>query len=282
MSSIATRVKAERTNRWLLIGALAFAIVTGVLVFAALSSFGGDSGKSTESAVGQSVVVAKQNITANQKITADMVEVAKVSGTTLDNPASNTAAVIGKVARSEIVQGQPISLSVLALTDNTKDCGLACILPKDKPGIALQGNEVALVAGFVQPGDRVNVIGVFHEKRGDQDITRVETILQNVEVMAVAQASVEPVASSDASGTPVADTGSSVGVTSARPEDVKPNPHAGTVTLALTPDDGQLLIAARSRGEITLTLQPLGEQPGAPPAPTYYDQFGPLAQLPRR
>mgnify|MGYP003501632272 CR=1 FL=1 len=37
MSSIAARAQDERTNRWLLIGAAALALITGILAFAAVA-----------------------------------------------------------------------------------------------------------------------------------------------------------------------------------------------------------------------------------------------------
>lgn len=284
MSSIAEGANSERTNRWLLIGAAVLAIVTGVLVFVMLANFGdGNNTKTTPAAsgAGSEVLVAKQTIKAGQRITAEMVDPVKVSGPAVAGAATDKALVIGKVSEGDIVQGQVVSLSQITLPQ-TKACGLACILPADKIGITLQGNEIALVAGFVQPGDRVNVIGSFKEKRADKDVTRVETILQNVEVMAVAQKSVEAASGVDANGTPVPQTGSAVGVTSNRASDVKPDPGAGNVTVALSREDGQLLVAARANGEITLTLQPLNIEPGPIPPPTYYDEFGPLTGLPRR
>ena len=284
MSSVAAGANSERTNRWLLIGAAALAILTGVLLFVALANFGSSDSKKIAPAVsstGSEVLVAKQTIKAGQRITPEMVDSVKVSGPAVADAAKDKTLVIGKVSEGDIVQGQVISLSQITVPQ-AKACGLACILPTDKIGIALQGNEIALVAGFVQPGDRVNVVGSFKEKRGEKDVTRVETILQNVEVMAVAQKSVQAASGVDAKGTPVPQTGSAVGVTSSRASDVKPDPSAGNVTVALSREDGQLLVAARANGEITLTLQPLNIEPGPVPPPTYYDEFGPLTGLPRR
>ena len=145
----------------------------------------------------------------------------------------------------------------------------------------------------IQEGDRVNILGVFEEDRSnvnvpgateddDDKITRVELLLQNVEVLAVAQEPVEAVASVNAEGTPVPQLDRAVGNTAIRPDDVEPNPDAGSVTLALTPQDVQLLAAARARGTLVLALRPLGEEGTIESQPFYFDQFGPLPALPRR
>ncbi len=285
MSSVAAGAKnEERTNRWLLIGAAVLAVLAGVLVFAALSNVGGSGDNAAKPAAGDvSVLVAARTIKTNEKITADMLKTVSVPASQqVTNPATVSSSVVGKVARTEIVEGQQISLLQVSLSDKDVNLGLAAQLPKDKVGFTLAANEISNVAGFVQAGDHVNVTGVFKEKRGEQDITRVETVLQNVEVLAVAQAAVAPVSSVDAQGTPIAQTGDAVGSTSKRPEDVKPNPAAGSVTLALSPEAAQLLAAARDRGQIFLQLRPLGENGTQPIDPTYYDQFGPLGPLPRR
>lgn len=284
MSSVTAGAKnEERTNRWLLIGAAALAVLAGILIFVALSNIGGSDSKPKAAAGDVNVLVAGRTIKANDTITADMLKTISVAASAkVVNAATDQSSVVGRIARTEIVQGQQISLEQLSLTNKDTKLGLAAQLPKDKVGFALGANEIAIVSGFVQAGDHVNVTGVFKEDRGGKDITRVETILQNVEVLAVAQAAVEPVASVDAQGTPVAQTGEAVGTTSTRPEDVKPNPGAGSVTLALTPGDAQILAAARSRGEIFLQLRPLGDNDTPPIDPTYYDEFGLLGPLPRR
>jgi pilus assembly protein CpaB len=280
----------ERTNRWLLIGAALLAVLAGVLVFAALTNVGGGGDDEAKPAAGGdvTVLVAARTIKPNEKITADMFKTVSVPASQqVANPATVGSSVVGKVARTEIIEGQQISLAQVSLSDKDVNLGLAVQLPKDKVGIALGANEISLVAGFVQAGDRVNVMGVFKETRDlpgrpDVELTRVELILQNVEVLAVAQDPVAPVSAVDAEGTPIAQTGSAVGSTSTRPEDVEPNPSAGSVTLALTLADAQVLAAARSQGDIFMQLRPLGENDTQPIEPTYYDEFGLLGLLPRR
>lgn len=285
MSSVAAGMKnEERTNRWLLIGAAVLAVLAGVLVFAALTNVGGGGGDEAKPVAGDvSVLIAVRTIKTNEKITADMLKTVDVpESQQVVNAATVVSSVVGKVARTEIIEGQQISLTQVSLSDKDVNLGLAAQLPKDKIGFALGANEIAIVAGFVQAGDHVNVIGVFKEERNDKEITRVETILQNVEVLAVAQDPVSPVSAVDAEGTPIAQTGNAVGSTSSRPEDVKPNPKAGSITLALTMADAQILAAARARGDIFTQLRPLGENGTQIIEPTYYDEFGLLGLLPRR
>lgn len=287
MSSIASGASSERTNRWLLIGAIVLALLTGVLVFAALANFGGsDEGTTKTTTAGDArVLVASETIPANTKIKEGMFEEQKLAEDALvPSAASDKTQVIGQVTRFEILKNQQISLSHLAVNDNTDENCLPCVIPDGMVGITLQGNEIALVAGFVRPGDYVDVMGTFSEKRGETDVTRVETVLGHVKVVARgSDESTKPVPPSTANEGEGASGTSSEGRTDVAPKDVKPDPSAGNVTVVLSPEDAQLLAAARKNGDVFLVLLPVGAEPPAElPAPTYYDEFGPLGALPRR
>jgi Flp pilus assembly protein CpaB len=94
------------------------------------------------------------------------------------------------------------------------------------------------VGGFVKPRDRVDVIATYG--RGDK--AGVETVLQNVEVLAVGtRVKEEPV--------PVSGQDKASGMES-------PGGKA-TVTLAVTPIEAERLALAADEGKLTLSLRPV-------------------------
>jgi pilus assembly protein CpaB len=103
--------------------------------------------------------------------------------------------------------------------------GIENLLPPGMRAVALKVNAASVVAGFVLPNSRVDVVQVL--RHGDQSST--QTILQNMLVLA------------------------SDGMKD-RPED-KQNNLASTVTLAAKPEDAQKLRLAEAIGELSLSLR---------------------------
>jgi pilus assembly protein CpaB len=107
--------------------------------------------------------------------------------------------------------------------------GLSYVLPKDKRAMTIAVNEVVGVAGFVFPGDHVDVVGTV---RGEGDLNMTKIVLQNVEVVAIAQ-KVEQKPGED--------------------------PRVTTsATLAVTPDQAESLAQIDNNGRVRLALRPHG------------------------
>jgi pilus assembly protein CpaB len=262
MATVAQRIpNPERTNRWLLIGAAALALLAGVLVFAALNATSGDDNKSSSSAVAgdRTVLVAKDTIAPNTRITADMFEETKVGADALVVGAiTDPTAAIGKVARTQILKGEQLSTARVAASTaaNAKDdLSFRDTVPPGMRGLTIKVDETKGVAGLLVAGDRVDIIATFKDKVGDTEFAHVETILQNVEVLSVEQEHLEPLASVDAQGTPIA-TNTSDGVLGDRPKDPKTGKSPSSVTLAVAPDEAQLILAAQAKAELTLVVRP--------------------------
>lgn len=119
---------------------------------------------------------------------------------------------------------------------------LAASLDKGMRAVALNVNAASTAGGFITPGDMVDVIVTF-AIRGDRDeeeLTRQvvqryisETVLENVQVMAIDQQSAKP------------DNGSKVG---------------RTVTLAVSNKGARELMLASQMGELSLALRALGDE----------------------
>jgi pilus assembly protein CpaB len=281
MSSIAAGANPERTNRWLLIGAAALAVLAGVLIFVALNAASDDSGSKSTKATGgnETVLVAKNTVDANTRLTADMFDTVSVPQSIMVvNPVSNTTSIVGTVTRNQILKGQQLSFDQIGQSLGQQEDQIAFSITEGWRGFAVPVSASQIVAGLIVPDDRVDVIMTYTEKRGDQDITRVETILQNIRVLALAQTTVENQPTLNAQGTPIAqDPTKTLGM---RPNDVKPDPSAGTATLELTPDQVQQLTAAMAKGNLSLALRGVGDDKPVQMTPYYQNQFGVLPQAP--
>jgi Flp pilus assembly protein CpaB len=279
MSSI-TATNPERTNRWLLIGGVALAVITGILVFAAVANFGEDDGESAVVTEGDnSVLVATEDIAAGTKLEEDMFRTATFATDDLIvNPLSDAEAIVGQTVARDLLRGQQLSRNYLVTgTDDTEQV-LSVKLPDGHRAIGLPADEVKTYGGLLLPGDRVDVILTFTEKESAADNARtflvVRTVLQNVLVMAREQTQVAIVGGVPTEGEEE-DQGSNAPPSGldAIPDDVDTGEGIGVVTLALTPEDSQRIVQALEMGEITLALRKLGDEGVAPVEDLRIEQF---------
>jgi pilus assembly protein CpaB len=248
-----------RGSRGLLILALITGLVAAILVFVGLNQGGGSDNANTESAVTTSaVVVAKSDIAAGTTITADMLKVIEVPDSLLvRNAFSDTQRAVGETARYPIAAGEQLTLARVG--PKIEGDGLNFVVPEGKRGIAVKVDEITGVGGLILPGDRVDVIAVIREQSAVND--RVVTVLQDVEVLAVAQSALEPVpaaADNDAATQSEPDVSSTT--SGQPPENPEPQPSARTVTLALTPEQVQLLALVQEEGSVYLSLRHFGDK----------------------
>jgi pilus assembly protein CpaB len=137
--------------------------------------------------------------------------------------------VANRVAVTPIFAGEQVLTPKLATPGVS--VGLSYVLPKDKRAMTIAVNEVVGVAGFVFPGDHVDVVGTVRGEGGD-DLNMTKIVLQNVEVLAIAQK-----------------------------VDQKPgeDPRVTTsATLAVTPDQAESLAQIDNYGRVRLALRPHG------------------------
>jgi pilus assembly protein CpaB len=211
-------------------------------------------------------VVAKTDIPARTKITASMVDVKLVAPESRSSLAYNDAtAVIGQVTRFPIAANeQVLSTKVVSLTGTAGAAkALSFVVPRGKRAMAVTVSQVVSAGGLVLPGDYVDILVVYDVKfqsdpknpasREEEKAFLVMTLLQNIEVLAVSQTVVDVVPEA----TPVA--GQRV-----RNTESKPDPEAITVTLALTPEQAQILFLAESNGKIRMAVRSFGDGDEAP------------------
>jgi pilus assembly protein CpaB len=184
-----------------------------------------------------------------------MVEVRRVgSGAVSELSFNDPSQVIDQITRYPIVANEQVLSSKIvaaATSRNVAGRSLSYTIPEGKRAVAIPATEVSDVGGLVLPGDYVDVLVVydveFEERTADNFL--VQTLLQNVEVLAVAQAVVDTV-SSEVPG----ENGQRV-----RNTDAGPNAEAATITLAVTPEEAQKLVLAQTNGEVRLSLRAFGD-----------------------
>jgi pilus assembly protein CpaB len=134
-----------------------------------------------------------------------------------------TSAQEPRRARRSMVAGEPVLRS--KVSDFGEKVTIADIIDPTKRAMAIRVDDVSGVAGFVTPGDRVDVLLT---RRLDTDDMITTTVLQGIVVRGTDQ---------------LAD------------EDLdKPN-VARTVTVEVTPDEAQRLALAQQAGSLSLTLR---------------------------
>jgi pilus assembly protein CpaB len=171
--------------------------------------------------------------------------------------------VAGRVALTTLLKGEPILEPKLAST--TAGSGLAALLPDGMRAVAVRVDDVVGVAGFIHPGDQVDVIVTMKpsDTSGVPPVSKI--ILQRIRVLAV--------------GKDLADTGSGREKAVAATVATLMVDSEESEKLALAATKGSILLALRNRvdveevatpGMVPPTLlagAPSGEKPRPPPPP---------------
>jgi pilus assembly protein CpaB len=142
--------------------------------------------------------------------------------------------VVGKITRSDILAGETIRKERLLVKD--EKLGLPFMIPQGLRGMTVAVDEVVGVAGFLKPGDLVDVLVTFNVDIFEQKLTA--TILQGIQVLGVAQ-DLEAVNNN---------------------ETAKKGKVVSSVTLAVTPEQAEKLALAVESGKIRLIARPLNSE----------------------
>jgi len=138
--------------------------------------------------------------------------------------------VVGKTAISDISAGEQILSSKLLTVHDMKQ-RLAYAVPEGKRAVSVAVNDVSGVAGYIEAGDRVDVVATVDIPVDDQGRSRTYTVLnlQNVQVIAVGE--------------------------NLKLVDEKKNPSNKTITLAVGVDEALPLVLSSERGSVRLMLR---------------------------
>lgn len=278
MARVLAGTSPEGRNRLMIAAAVLFAAIAAVLLFVALQSRD-EGGGAASVAVAADVVVAARNIDTNTKLTADMLELTTIEADqALSGAYSDIELAVGLPVRFPLQQGEQVTRSKVGADAIEEEKDLALVLDPGMRGFSVLASEVTGVGGLLLPGNFVDVIAVFPEgpaglsRLGNletaQDFGEIKavTLLQNIEILGVAQEAQEPVpAAPSTGGEEAAEVGQ--GIRGERPDDVERQPGARSVTLAVTPEDAQqLALVQETHGIIWLSLRPVGEENRPAPA----------------
>ncbi len=220
------------------------------------------------------VITAAKDIPARTTITDEMLRVAQVPvDLKLPGAIPTSAVAMGKVTKMPISQGEEVLGS--KLFGDREESGLAFVVPPGKRAVSVGVNEVVGSGGLIVPGDTVDVVAVLDtdtttaigkttDARFGVDVSThanikavAQYVLQDVEVLAVAQQLAGDPSSSGVQGAAQAAAGGN-GQQPAK-ETNNTQPTARTATLSVDPEDAQKLVLAEDKGHIRLVLRAHGD-----------------------
>ncbi len=226
----------------LLVVALAIAASTAIM---AKNLFLGSSADQAEAkaavAAGPDVLVARRALPVGTIIDAEALHYQPWPQGLVEDayfikgkPGTDPKDLLGTVVRTEMTAGQPLTQG--ALVKPGERGFLAAALGPGMRAVTVGVNMTSGVAGFVFPGDRVDIV-LTQDVTGEGDgppLKVSETILRNIRILAVDQR----MQSTDESGKPV------VAATQ-------------TVTMEVTPRIAEKIAVAQSVGRLSLSLRSL-------------------------
>lgn len=218
-------------SRALLLIAIIAGLVAAVLVFMALRD-SDDSAPVVAPPDTVQAIVAAQNIAPGTEITEGMLRVVDVPENLLVAGAFSTSTpLVGEVTNVAVAEGEQITRGKIGPLVEAE--GISYVIPRGLRAVGVEVAEVTAVGGLLLPGDRVDVIAVYVD---EERVAHSRMIVQDVEVLSVAQTALEAVGVAE-DGNEAIDL-----PTSGRlPDDVEEEPGARTLTLAVTPEQAVIL-----------------------------------------
>lgn len=226
----------------LLVGALVIAVMTAVMAKNMFAGAGARQAQAAPVQTGPKILVARkalpvgtiidQESLSYQPWPKEMIDTAYY----VDGKGADVKRLIGTVVRYPITAGQPVTRGSLV---GPQDRGfLAAALGSGMRAVTVPVNATTGVAGFVFPGDHVDIVLTQDVKGGgDGDPLKVsETIVRNARVLATDQR------------------------TSDKDEDGKTSVKTFTnVTLEVTPRIAEKIAVAQSVGNLSLSLRSIAD-----------------------
>jgi pilus assembly protein CpaB len=264
MQNVMTSSRPRGNDRRPLLAAGVLGLVAAILVMVLLSGSDKARQRPADEPLVQ-VVTASTNIKAGQKLTSDMFSIKSLPVSAV--PASSLKSVdqaVGQTTRYPVQAGSQLTSDILVAP--AKVSTLSFQIPPGLRAMTIPVSNTDSPSSLTAPGDFVDVLvrskaavlglpvsaAQVGLGRNPSDVEAVVMLLQNVQVLSVDRGIVP-------NGVPY---DSSVRGT---PPDAKDN--VSFLTLALTPDQAQLLWLAQDGGKLGIILRPFGddERPGIQP-----------------
>jgi len=139
---------------------------------------------------------------------------------------SDPSALEGRVVLSPVRAGEPVLLSRLA-PENLTEGGVPAVIKEKKRAMSVKVDQIIGVAGFIKPGDKVDVLVTLVNPENGMPTTKI--VLENMLVLAT--------------GAQVAKGGKDQSA------------PVSVITLEVTPEEGEKVALATSQGRIQLALR---------------------------
>jgi len=176
----------------------------------------------------QPVVIAVTDIKARAKITRSMIRVEQYPKDLIaENAKTKIEEVENRTAQRAISPKEQIRSSDLVAEGQAPT--YAFKIPEGMRAIAIGAGEVMSAGSSVQAGDHVDILATYQDPRTRQELTKM--ILQNVEVLWVNKGETDP--------------------------NAKGGGANSSMTVAVTPEQGELLAAADRAGALRIQLRPV-------------------------
>jgi pilus assembly protein CpaB len=227
----------------LLFGALVIAVVAAVMAKNMFAGAGAEQAAAAPVPTGPKILVARKALPVGTIIDAEALgyqpwpkELVQSAYYAEGAPDSDISKLLGTVVRNPVTAGQPLTRGSLV---GPKDRGfLAAALGPGMRAVTVPVNAASGVAGFVFPGDRVDLVLTQNvEGGGDGPKLKVsETIVRNIRVLATDQR------------------------TDSKDEDGKIEVKTfANVTMEVTPRIAEKIAVAQSVGSLTLSLRSIAD-----------------------
>jgi len=187
------------------------------------------------------VIVARKDIPEGTTITADHLGRVNVPKKFVQPYATSRGVeVLGLVTRTPIAEHEQILSNKLQRPEEAQaGASLSEVTPKGKRAVTIGADLLTGVGGFVRPGDAVDLVWSFQAPApsGQKGELVTITLFQNVRVLAIDRQMV----------------GTAEG-------EQKAPANNYSLTLALTPQEAQVLLYAREQGQVQVSLRPHEEK----------------------
>jgi pilus assembly protein CpaB len=169
-----------------LLSVLAFALVVSLgatfVVYRLVSSRMSTSAKPATT----QVMVAARNLPVGTMIGESDLKVGEWSGSVPALAVMKKEDALGRGVVASIYEGEPLLESRLAAKG--AGAGLSATIPPGMRAVAIRVNEVVGVAGFVTPGQKVDILVMGTPPGGSSAVgTITKTMLQNIEILSAGQ-----------------------------------------------------------------------------------------------
>jgi pilus assembly protein CpaB len=178
------------------------------------------------------VAVAAADLTWGMKLTQEMIKTVPFMKESLPvGYFSDAEELVGRVIISALKEREPVLESRLAPKDVTVG-GVSAVIKPGMRAVAVKGDKVIGLSGFIQPGNRVDVLVTLKHPVSKNDVTKM--VLSNVLVLAT--------------GTEIEEK-----------SDGKPRP-VDVYTLEVDPEQAERLSLASARGKLQFALRNMTDQ----------------------